>query len=139
MSCDIVVGQAGEKREKKAKGPKGAKGPKAKDVLDSSMTSIDAVERALALLKRRALLIRAPGMPLAAPEVTLVDRSACPVVTVLDPLCLPCAGESHRGHHALLGLGHGGGALQTRQPPGVSAGASEPYLSPLSTPLSILI
>jgi hypothetical protein len=79
LSCHIVIGQAGEKREKKAKGPKGAKGPKAKDVLDSSMTSIDAVERALALLKRRALLIRAPGMPLAAPEVTLVDRSTCPV------------------------------------------------------------
>jgi len=93
LSCHIVIVQAGEKREKKAKGPKGpkgAKGPKAKDVLDSSMTSIDAVERALALLKRRALLIRAPGMPLAAPEVTLVDRSTCPFVTVLDPLCVPC-------------------------------------------------
>lgn len=61
-----------DKRDKKAKGHKGQKdkkGQRGKEVLDSSMTTIDAVERALALLKRRALLIRAPGMPLTVPEV----------------------------------------------------------------------
>ncbi len=62
-----------DKADDKGQGKGKAKGKgrgKADDgILDASMTSIGAVEQALALLKERALRLRQSGMPLPVPEL----------------------------------------------------------------------